>query len=126
MLAQFQSAMSSVYNGWVLFACIIYSFGAYPSLAMKLTSLRKFGLLRAACWLAILASLYVFSIGVHQAIDWHNPLAGKEAQVAGTVHNAKGGLVILLIMVWPYALMLVGGMIGHLSIRDLLRLRRVT
>jgi hypothetical protein len=121
MLAQFQTAMSSMYNGWVLFGCLVFSFGIFPSLAMKLSSIRKFGLLRAVCWIAIATSVYLLLTGVHLAIDWVNPFAGKEADVASTVHNAKGGLIVLLVMVWPYFLIVVGGLIAHLAIRDLRR-----
>ncbi len=121
MLDQFQTAVASVYNGWVLFGCLIFAAGIFPSLSMKLTDMRKFRLVRFACLLGLIASAYVFLVGVHQAIDWVNPFAGKEADVAKTVHNVKGGIIVLLIVVWPYFLMLVGGLIGHLCIRDLRR-----
>lgn len=50
-----------------------------------------------------------------------NPFAGKEADVAKTVHNARAGIIVMFIMIWPYFLIVVGALIGHLAVRDLRR-----
>ncbi|WP_245498912.1 hypothetical protein [Rhizobium leguminosarum] len=124
MVAQFQSAMASIYNGWFLFGCLLFSFVIFPSLAMKLSDLRKFGFLQVFCWIAILTSIYVLLEGAAMAVTWADPFAGKEGQMAGAIHNPKGWIIVAAILVWPYLLMILGSLIGYLAIRDLRRVRR--
>lgn len=118
MITQFQAFAHSIYNGWALFACLAYSFGAYSALGMKLGELKKWRLLQIASGICLITSAYVLIIGIYLAIDWVNPFAGKGTEVASTVHSAKGGLIVLLIVIWPYALIAVGLLIGHLAQRD--------
>ncbi|CDN46821.1 hypothetical protein [Neorhizobium galegae] len=125
MLDQFQMAAASIYSGWVLFGCLVFAFGIFPALTMKLWEKRKHGLVRIACIVAALTSFYVLLQGARMAIDWVDPFAGKESQMAGAIHNPKGWIIVAVIVVWPYLLMIIGALIGHLAIRDLLRLRRV-
>ncbi|MBY5332161.1 hypothetical protein HFN03_33620 [Rhizobium leguminosarum] len=93
---------------------------------MKLAEKRKFSLVRTACVVAALTSLYLLLQGAAMAIDWIDPFQGKEAGMAGAVHNPKGWIIVAAIVVWPYLLIIIGVIIGHLAIRDLLRLRRIT
>ncbi|TAW67563.1 hypothetical protein ELI15_14225 [Rhizobium ruizarguesonis] len=92
---------------------------------MKLWEKRKYSLVRLACIGAALTSLYVLLQGARMAVDWVDPFAGKEGQMAGAIHNPKGWIIVAVIVVWPYLLMIIGALIGHLAIRDLLRLRRI-
>jgi hypothetical protein len=125
MVAQFQAIMAVIYNGWVLFGCLVFAFGVFPALTMKLWELRKYSLVRLACIGAVLTSLYVLLQGAAMAVNWTDPFAGKEGQMAGAIHNLKGWIIVAMIVVWPYLLMIIGVLISYLAIRDLRRVRRV-
>ncbi|MGO8476274.1 hypothetical protein ACC739_30125 [Rhizobium ruizarguesonis] len=118
MITAFQTFAHSFYSGWALFIALAYTFGAYSFLVGKLGELKQWRLLQIASAICLITSAYLIIIGVYQAIDWVNPFAGKGAEVASTVHSPKGGLIILLIVVWPYALVLVGLAVGHIAQRE--------
>jgi H+/Cl- antiporter ClcA len=106
------------YNGWVLFACLAYSFGGYPSLAMKLQQKRMRRSRLIAAILGLLASAYVLGCGIWLLSDWTNPFAGKGQELSQAVHRPKEWIVVAMIVAWPYLLILVGLVIGYLAGRD--------
>lgn len=64
----------------------------------------------------LIASAYCFLAGLDMLQGWTNPLAEIPGSAAGRVavaSHGKGGILLLLISVWPYALMVAGGYAGH-------------
>ena len=104
-----------LYNGWAVFAALIYSFAVFPTLAEKLENKNLTSGLRAASAFCMLSSTYLVGVGGFLAIDWSNPFAGKEDEVARSVHSLKAWIVVAAISVWPYLLIAVGLFTGYLG-----------
>lgn len=118
MIVQFHALVSSIYNGWVLFGCLVYTCGIYLFSLEKVVEKRMYRVLQITSAICILTAAYALLIGVYQAIDWVNPFAGKGEDLANSVHNPKGWLIVALIVVWPYLLVLLGLAMGFIAQRE--------
>lgn len=85
--------------------------------------LEQQGAFRAAKFVmiySVAAAMYCVAAGLWLAVDWHDPLAAASdnAAASGAVgHGRRGGLILVLIVYWPYALMAFGAYFGYLSAR---------
>jgi len=73
---------------------------------------RKLGLY--ALFIIVVAGVYCFAAGVDLAFGWVDPFsnaAQEELGKASAKSRGRGGIVILIIKYWPYALM---GLSGYL------------
>lgn len=91
---------------------VIVSFaiiGIMNFLAGREKSIKLFQL---AVIISILASLYNLLAGIYLLSGWEDPLASASSEEIGKASarsGGKGGIVILLIKYWPYALIAWGG-----------------
>jgi hypothetical protein len=96
------------YTGWTIASAIIVMLGAI----LIGEPLRNRKLLKLDTYLmavALLAGLYLLACGIDLAIGWQDPFANvSAADVAEVHHGRRGGLLILLVRVWPYALITLG------------------
>lgn len=119
MVGQFHALVSTIYNGWALFGCFAYTFVIYIFALEKLVEKRMYRVIQVASAICVATAAYLAVIGVYQAIDWVNPFAGKSDELANSVHNPKGWLIVALIVVWPYLLIVVGVVVGFIAQREL-------
>ena len=60
-------------------------------------------------WILLIFSLYNFLGGLSMIFDWENPLSEISPEQQGRVAGRRrGGLVLLIIQFWPYALTVIG------------------
>ncbi|WFT86767.1 hypothetical protein [Rhizobium leguminosarum] len=118
MVSQFHALVSTIYNGWVLFGCFAYTCGVYLFSLEKLVEKRMYRAIQVASAICVATAAYLLLIGVYQAIDWVNPFVGKGEELANSVHNPKGWLIITLIVVWPYVLIVVSLAMGFIGQRE--------
>jgi len=70
----------------------------------------------AAVWckqcVGLCASLYCVAAGLHLLSGWEDPISGADPEAVGNAASrgrGRGGIIILLIRFWPYALIVLGG-----------------
>jgi hypothetical protein len=61
-------------------------------------------------FITMLASgIYCLAAGIYLAVDWNDPMAGKDiTTIAHYVHHPKGWVIIAAVRVWPYVLIVAG------------------
>lgn len=58
--------------------------------------------------ITFLGALLCIGIGLYMAIGWTDPFAGVDTTRASASHGGRGGIIVLLIRFWPYALIAYG------------------
>lgn len=110
-------------NGWVIGTAFIGSLaGGWIMAAANKWNLPR--LEPVALWLSFLCGLYCVFAGIALEADWVDPFstaAPSDLAKASATHGGKGGLIILIIRIWPYFLIGLGGYIVYLSGTGLLR-----
>jgi hypothetical protein len=65
----------------------------------------------ALCVMLLGASVILIK-GAIMAMDWTDPFAGRQAEIAQAVHTAKGFAVVAVLRVWPFFLITVSIFFG--------------
>lgn len=114
-------------NGWVIFAACLGTVGG----GWLLLAANKWNLARLesiGMWMTFLCALYCVFVGISLEADWVDPFSTSnpdDVAKASAKHGGKGGLIIVVIRVWPYFLIGMGGYFAYLSGTGLLRRYRM-
>lgn len=93
---------------WICAYCLMKLDKLSPAVRAKWRSLIKSILV-----VGVLAALYCIAAGLVLLNGWVDPLSAKmhaEMNHTAVSHSGKGGIVILMITFWPYALIGLGGL----------------
>lgn len=105
----------TVFPATAIAVAMLLAFGT----VFPLTFLDRRGHRDTAANLALVAALsaaYCLLAGASMIESWQNPFAASSSATMSSAagsHGGRGGIVILVIMFWPYALILFGAYFGH-------------
>ncbi len=101
----------------LIFAAFIVIF-VFPFLFDWLEKRSFARLTNLVCFIGLIAAIYCIVSGVHLLGDWENPFADADPEIlakSGVRGKGRGTIFLLIIMLWPFVLIVWGGLVGFIS-----------